>query len=160
MSFSQNREATIIKTLKQNFPSDIKEARVVRRSRVEATVVPEKIRDVALFVRDKLGFDHPTGVSAVDYNREARFEIVYHLTSVQNPDQRDILVNLKESVPRNTPIAKSLVNVWPGVENFERESLEMFGLQFDGHPRPEKLFLNDNWDGPPPMRKEIRFPTD
>jgi NADH:ubiquinone oxidoreductase subunit C len=159
MSLSQDRENRLIQTLKQSFPNDVKDARVVRRSRVEVTVVPERIVDIAIFLRDTLGFDHPDGVSAVDYNREARFEIIYHLSSIQN-HQRDVLVNLKESVPRNTPKATSLVKVWPGVENFERESIEMFGMQFDGHPRPEKLFLNDNWDGPPPMRKEIRFPTD
>lgn len=160
MSLSQEREDGLIHALKERFPSDIKDAKTIRRSRVEVTVAPEKIVDIAIFLRDDLGFDHPTGVSAVDYNREARFEIVYHLSSIQTPNQRDILVNLKESVPRNAPRATSLVRVWPGVENYERESIEMFGLQFDGHPRPEKLFLNDNWDGPPPMRKEIRFPTD
>jgi len=160
LSLSHEREDNLIKTLKENFPTDIKDATTVRRSRINVTVAPEKIVEVALFLRDKLGFDHPTGVSAVDYNRESRFEIVYHLSSVTNPGQRDILINLKESVPRNAPKATSLVKIWPGVENFERESIEMFGLQFEGHPRPEKLFLNDNWDGPPPMRKEIRFPTD
>ena len=160
MSLTHEREDGIIKALKENFPADIKDGTVVRRSRLNVTVAPEKIKDVAMFLRDKLGYDHPTGVSAVDYNRESRFEIVYHLSSIQNKDQQDIIVNLKESVPRNNPKAFSLVSVWPGVENYERESLEMFGLQFEGHPHPEKLFLNDNWDGPPPMRKEVRFPTD
>ena len=160
MSLSQEREDAIIQNIKQTFPTVVKAARTIRRSRIEVNVAPEKIVDIAVFFRDQLGFDHPTGVSAVDYNRESRFEIVYHLSSVKRPEQRDILVNLKESIPRNTPRATSLVQVWPGVENYERECIEMFGLQFDGHPRPEKLFLNDNWDGPPPMRKEIRFPTD
>lgn len=160
MSLTHEREDGIINTLKQNFPADIKDGTVVRRSRLNVTVAPERIKYVAIFLRDKLGYDHPTGVSAVDYNRESRFEIVYHLSSIQNRDQQDIILNLKESVPRNNPKAVSLVSVWPGVENYERESLEMFGLQFEGHPHPEKLFLNDNWDGPPPMRKEVRFPTD
>jgi NADH-quinone oxidoreductase subunit C len=160
LSLSHEREDSLIKTLKEKFPADIKDAIAIRRSRINVNVAPKKIVEIALFLRDRMGFDHPTGVSAVDYNRESRFEIVYHLSSATNPGQRDILINLKESVPRNTPKATSLVNVWPGVENFERESIEMFGLQFDGHPRPEKLFLNDNWDGPPPMRKEVRFPTD
>lgn len=160
MSLSHEREDDLIKSLRENFPNEIKDATTVRRSRINITVSPDKIVNVAFFIRDKLGFDHPTGVSAVDYNRESRFEIVYHLTSIAKSDQRDILLNLKESVPRNTPKTTSLVKVWPGVENFERESIEMFGLQFEGHPKPEKLFLNDNWDGPPPMRKEVRFPTD
>ncbi len=160
MSLTHEREDNLIKTVKENFPADIKDATTVRRSRINITVAPEKIVEVAVFLRDKLGFDHPSGVSAVDYNRESRFEIVYHLSSIQSQGQQDIVINLKESVPRNSPRATSLVKVWPGVENYERESMELFGLQFDGHPRPEKLFLNDNWDGPPPMRKEIRFPTD
>jgi NADH-quinone oxidoreductase subunit C len=160
MSLTHEREDSLVKTLKENFPSDIKEATVARRSRINVIVSPEKITDIAVFLRDKLGYDHPSGVSAVDYNREARFEIVYHLSTIKTRDQQDILINLKESVPRNNPRAVSLVKVWPGVENYERESIEMFGIQFEGHPRPEKLFLNDNWDGPPPMRKEVRFPTD
>jgi NADH:ubiquinone oxidoreductase subunit C len=160
VSLTHEREEDLVRVIRENFPSDIKDSSILRRSRINVTIAPEKIVGVATFLRDKLGFDHPSGVSAVDYNREARFEIVYHLSSISDRDKQDIIINLKESVPRNNPRATSLVGVWPGVENYERESLEMFGLQFDGHPHPEKLFLNDNWDGPPPMRKEIRFPTD
>lgn len=160
MSLSVDRENGLIQSLKQDFPADIKETSIIRIGRLEVTTTPEKIKDVAVFLRDKLGFDHPNGVSAVDYNRENRFEIVYHLSSINAKPMRDLVLDLKESVPRNSPRVESLVTVWPGVENFERESFEMFGLQFNGHPRLEKLFLNDNWDGPPPLRKEIRFPTD
>ena len=160
MSLSQEREDSLIQKLKESFPADIKETKVIRPGRLEVSVGPEKINDVALLLRDKLGFDHPNGVSAVDYNRENRFEIVYHVSSISAKPMRDLVLDLKESVPRNAARVTSLVSVWPGVENFERESFEMFGILFDGHPRLEKLFLNDNWDGPPPMRKEIRFPTD
>jgi len=154
------REDELIQTLKQNFPNDIKETIVLRPARLEVTVTPEKIKDVAIFLRDNLAFDHPNGVSAVDYNRENRFEIVYHISSMKTKGMRDLVLDLKESIPRNSPKVGSLVTVWSGVENYERESYEMFGITFEGHPRLEKLFLNDNWDGPPPMRKEIRFPTD
>ena len=160
MSLSQERENGIIQKIKDSFPSDIKETNIIRPARLEVSVAPEKINDVAVFLRDKLGFDHPNGVSAVDYNRENRFEIVYHLSSISTKAMRDLVLDLKESVPRNAAKVNSLVSVWPGVENYERESFEMFGIQFDGHPRLEKLFLTDNWDGPPPLRKEIRFPTD
>lgn len=160
MSLSQEREDSLIQKLKEKFSADIKETNVIRRARLEVSVAPEKISEVAIFLRDDLGFDHPNGVSAVDYNRENRFEIVYHLSSIGMKPMRDLVLDLKESVPRNAAKVTSLVSIWPGVENFERESFEMFGIQFDGHPRLEKLFLTDNWDGPPPLRKEIRFPTD
>ena len=160
MSLSHEREDALVQKLKESFPADIKETNIIRRARLEVTVAPEKIKDVAVFLRDKLGFDHPNGVSAVDYNRENRFEIVYHVSSISIKGMRDLVLDLKESVPRNAPRVGSLVSVWSGVENYERESFEMFGIQFDGHPRLEKLFLTDNWDGPPPLRKDIRFPTD
>ncbi|OLD05321.1 hypothetical protein AUG19_03695 [archaeon 13_1_20CM_2_54_9] len=160
MSLSQEREQALIKKLKDRFPSEITEARVVRRSRPEILVKPENLVEVATFLRDELGMDHANGVSGVDYNREARFEIIYHCSSLQNKETRDIVMAIKESIPRNTPKARSLISVWPGVDNFERETFEMFGITFDGHPRMEKLFLTDNWDGPPPLRKEVRFPTD
>ncbi|TMI27011.1 hypothetical protein E6H36_03915 [Candidatus Bathyarchaeota archaeon] len=160
MILSQEREQALIKKLKDRFPSEITEARVVRRSRPEILVKPENLVEVATFLRDELGMDHANGVSGVDYNREARFEIIYHCSSLQNKETRDIVMAIKESIPRNTPKARSLISVWPGVDNFERETFEMFGITFDGHPRMEKLFLTDNWDGPPPLRKEVRFPTD
>src|SRR5438034_11321317 len=102
MSLSHEREDSLIKTLNESFPTDIKDATTVRRARINVTVAPEKIVDVALFLRDKLGYDHPTGVSAVDYNRESRFEIVYPLTPIINPAKRDIPIHRRESVQRDS----------------------------------------------------------
>ncbi len=160
MSTPLAREENIIQRLKQQFPSDIKQSRIIRTARPEIVVAPEKIREVALFLRDQMGFDHANGVSGVDYNREARFEIVYHTSSTNNKDMRDIVLAVKESTPRNAPKVPSLITVWPGVENYERETFEMYSIQFEGHPHLEKLFLLDNWDGPPPLRKDVRVPTD
>src|SRR2546427_10785777 len=112
LSLSHEREDSLIKTLKESFPADIKDARTLRRSRINITVAPEKIVNVAIFLRDKMGFDHPTGGSAVDYNRESRFEIGDHLSSLANPGQRDILIDLKESAPSNTPRATSPAKAW------------------------------------------------
>jgi NADH:ubiquinone oxidoreductase subunit C len=160
MSQSLAREERIIQQLKEQFPNDIKESRVIRRGRPEILVAPEKIVEVARFLRDQMGFDHANGVSGVDYNREARFEIVYHTSSTKTKENRDIVLAIKESTPRNAPKVPSLILVWPGVENYERETFEMYNIPFTGHPRLEKLFLIDNWDGPPPLRKDVRVPTD
>jgi NADH:ubiquinone oxidoreductase subunit C len=160
MSLPLAREDGIIQKIKGQFPNDIKETRTIRRSRPEIVVAPEKIQAIATFLRDELGFDHANGVSGVDYNREGRFEIVYHISSMDQRDLRDLVLAVKESTPRTAAKVPSLVSVWPGVENFERETFEMYGIQFEGHPRLEKLFLTDNWDGPPPLRKDVRFPTD
>jgi NADH:ubiquinone oxidoreductase subunit C len=155
------REEDIVKKLHETIPENmVKEIHILRRSRIELRTAPENIVQVATLLRDKLGYDYPNGVSAVDYMRESRFEILYHLLSTIDRSNRDILFIVKESTPRNIPKVPSLVSIWPGVENYERECFEMFGITFEGHPKLEKLFLNDNWEGPPPLRKDIRFPTD
>src|SRR5215470_13377879 len=97
MSKPRVREQEIIDTIKDKFPGDVKESRVIRRGRPEIVTTPEKIREVALFLRDQLGFDHANGVSGIDYNREARFEIVYHTSSIGNKEMRDLVFALKES---------------------------------------------------------------
>src|SRR5437899_6054084 len=108
MSLSHEREDGLMQKRKENFPSGIKETNVIRRAMLEVTVAPERIKDVAIFLRDKLGFDHPNGVSAVDYNRENRFEIVYHISSIRIKEMRDLVLDLKESVPANAPEVGSL----------------------------------------------------
>src|SRR5438552_558449 len=126
LSLSHEREDNLIKTLRENFPTDIKDATVMRRSRINVTVAPEKILDIALFLRDKLGFDHPTGVSAVDYNRESRFEIVYHLASIANPAQRDILINAEPDpgyVHRGIEKIIELRNIIRSIPVIERPSI-------------------------------------
>src|SRR5437667_1339272 len=79
LSLSHEREDNLIKTLKENFPTDIKDATVMRRSRINVTVAPEKILDIALFLRANLAFDHPTAVPPVAYNRQPRSAIASHL---------------------------------------------------------------------------------
>ena len=100
MSGSPSREDMLIQKIREQFPGLVKEARVVRRSRPEIVVAPEKIVEVALFLRDQLGFDHANGVSGVDYNREARFEVVYHTSSLENKETRDLVLAVKENLPR------------------------------------------------------------
>ena len=116
--------------------------------------------DVAKYLRDEMGFNRANGVAGVDYLRDQRMEVVYHVSNMTDKKNRDIVLSIKQSIPRTNSKVSSLVNVWPGVENFERETFEMYGISFEGHPKLEKLFLIDNWDGPPPLRKDVRIPTD
>jgi NADH:ubiquinone oxidoreductase subunit C len=157
---SLEREEQILGQLKERFGEVIKESRVSRRSRPEVTVAMEKIVEVATFLRDELGFDRANGAGGADYLRDQKMEVIYHVSNLTRKETRDIVLSVKEVVPRNNPKVTSLVSVWPSVENFERETFEMYGITFDGHPHLEKLFLLDNWDGPPPLRKDVRIPTD
>ena len=157
---SLEREDRILDQLKERFGEAIKESRVSRRSRPEVTVAMDKMVEVARFLRDELGFDRANGAGGADYLRDQKMEVIYHVSNLTRKETRDIVLSVKEVVPRNNPKVSSLVTIWPAVENFERETFEMYGITFDGHPHLEKLFLLDNWDGPPPLRKDVRIPTD
>ncbi|MCP8313009.1 MAG: NADH-quinone oxidoreductase subunit C [archaeon] len=147
-------EERIIEDVKARFPEDIIEAKVQRKSRISLSVKSEKIYDVGLFLRDKLGFDHIASVSGVDYITMNEFEVIYYIWSIDNK----VLVGLRTKIPRDRPILKSLIDLWEGALYHEREAWEMFGINFLGHPNLSLLLLPEDWDGLPPLRKDFLLP--
>jgi NADH-quinone oxidoreductase subunit C len=111
----------------------------------------ERWVDVVTAARDDadLGLTFFDWLSGVDAG-EAGFEIVAHLWSV--PQRHGVL--LRTHVAREDPHLPSLVPVFPGAAWHERETFEMFGVTFDGHPDLKKLLLPDEFEGNP-LRKEF-----
>jgi NADH-quinone oxidoreductase subunit C len=131
----------------------------VRERRVKVTVAPEQIKGVALFVRDVLGFDHLNVVGGTDYMQQKEFEVVYFVGSISEPGQQDLVVQLAERVKReDSPKVPSLTEVWGGAEYHERETFEMLGIVFEGHPDLRRLLLPEDWNDIPPLRKDYISP--
>jgi NADH-quinone oxidoreductase subunit C len=146
-------EEEIVRTVKTGFPEDVIATNIQRKSRVSIFVKSNKIHDVGLFLRDKLGFDHIASVLGVDYIATEEFEVIYNVWSTD----KKVLMSLRTRIPRNNPALRSLVNIWEGALYHERETWEMFGIKFDGHPNLAPLLLED-WDGLPPLRKDFVLP--
>jgi NADH-quinone oxidoreductase subunit C len=101
------------------------------------------------FARDELGcsfFDWLTGVDELDEG----FSIVVHLWSQAGRHH----VLLRTRVPRDTPVVPSATAVFRGANWHERETYEMFGVQFSDHPNLVPLLLPDGFEGNP-LRKEF-----
>jgi NADH:ubiquinone oxidoreductase subunit C len=131
----------------------------VRERRLKVTVSPAEIREVAVFVRDALGFDHIEVVGGTDYLQQNEFEVIYFVGSVSTPGQEDLVVQLAERVKREeSPKVPSLVEVWTGAEYHERETFDMLGIQFEGHPDLRRLLLPEDWNDLPPLRKDYNSP--
>jgi NADH:ubiquinone oxidoreductase subunit C len=131
----------------------------VRERRLKVTVPPEQIRAVALFVRDVLGFDHLNVVGGTDYMQQHEFEVIYFVGSISKPGQQDLVVQLAERVKRDeSPKVPSLTEVWVGAEYHERETYEMLGIVFEGHPDLRRLLLPEDWNDIPPLRKDYVSP--
>jgi len=148
-------EEEIVDSVKARFPEEVIEAKVQRRCRVSVSVKSDRIYDVGLFLRDELGFDHIASVSSVDYIAMKEFEVIYYVWSID----KKVLVGLRTKIPRDNPVLKSLIDVWEGTLYHEREAWEMFGINFEGHPNLSLLLLPEDWDGPPPLRKDFVLPA-
>jgi NADH-quinone oxidoreductase subunit C len=122
------------------------------RGDATAIVSRDKLLEVCRFLSDdaQLRFDMLVDVTAVDYlGRTPRFEVVYHLYSVPLNHRIRIKVALEESDPR----LPSLVPVWVGANWLERETWDLYGIVFEGHPDLRRIYLYEEFEGHP-LRKD------
>ncbi len=114
-------------------------------------IAPEKLLDLATYLRDQQGYDYLSMVTSVDWPQY--FEVVYYLYGVAQP--KDALI-LKVRLPdKANPSVPSLISVWPGADLQEREVYDMMGIRFDGHPNLRRILLWDGFEGWP-LRKDYR----
>ncbi|MGA3404913.1 MAG: NADH-quinone oxidoreductase subunit C [Candidatus Bathyarchaeia archaeon] len=155
---STSREETIIEKAKSRFPEYIKETKIDNNRRVTISFDKDHVQEIAKWMRDDIGFDHLKGIAGVDYPTHKKLEVLYLAGSFSKPEIQDIIVTLKAELPKDAPTISSVVSIWESAHFHEREAFEMFGINFEGHPDLRKLLTLDNWDGPPPMLKDIKFP--
>lgn len=113
-------------------------------------VVPAQLVDAACYVRDQLGYAYLSDIAVVDYLEDDLFELVYRFYAVEGGAP----LVLKTRVPRDEPRVPSLTPVWPGANFHEREALDLFGIIFDNHPYPRRIYMWDEFEGWP-MRKDF-----
>jgi NADH-quinone oxidoreductase subunit C len=131
--------------------NDAIERLVVDRGELTLHIKREKLVEVALVLRNKLRFEVCLGVSGVHYPADTGRELhaVYPLLSMTNNRR----IRLEVSVPDSDPHIPSLVEVWAGNNWHERETFDMFGIIFDGHPALTRILMPDDWPGHP-QRKD------
>ena len=131
--------------------NDAIEKVIVDRGELTLHIKREKLIEVAKVLRDKLLFEVCLGVSGVHYPEDKGRELhaVYPLLSMTNNRR----IRLEVSVPESDPHIPSLVEVWAGNNWHERETYDMFGIIFDGHPALTRILMPDDWPGHP-QRKD------
>jgi NADH:ubiquinone oxidoreductase subunit C len=129
----------------------------MKERRLKVSMSQSRIREVSLFARDNLGFDHISTVSGVDWIAKNELEVVYFVGS-STPGQEDFVLAVSERVPRDNPVVPTLIEVWRGAEYHERETHEMFGINFQGHPNQSHILLPEDWNDLPPLRKDYVSP--
>ncbi len=147
---------TPVAELTQAFGSAIVET---HDHRGDQTIVVDRGRliDVLTRCRDaqSLAFDVLMDLTAVDYSKfpgredGPRFEVVYHLYSIQHNHR----LRVKVRVDEDDAAVATAVGVWPSANWFEREAWDMFGVRFLGHPDLRRLLMYEEFVGHP-LRKD------
>jgi NADH-quinone oxidoreductase subunit C len=126
---------------------------VVDRGELTLHVKAERIAEVCQVMRDDEGlrFELCSSVSGVDYlgADPDRLHVVYHLTSMTYRRR----VRLEVGVPAEDPRVPSVTSVYPTADWQERETYDMFGVVFEGHPNLTRILMPDDWEGHP-QRKD------
>ena len=165
--------AEIIAALEQKFPGRVKPTTAAIDPSV--TVEAGDLREVLRFLRDdpRLAFDLLNCISGVDYLEpdpkkapkagfDPHLEVVYHLSSFAHRHRfvlKLILPRWKDGVPGQLPEVPSVSGLWATADWHERETYDLCGVMFTGHPDLRRILLAEDWEGYP-LRKDYEFPLE
>ena len=109
------------------------------------------IVDVCRFLRDDadLSFQVLSDQTAIDWAKEEKIQLVYHLYSYIFHHQ----IVLKVDLPRDNPRIVTVEGLWKVANWFEREIFDLFGVVFEGHSDLRRILLPEDWVGHP-LRKD------
>jgi NADH-quinone oxidoreductase subunit C len=114
-------------------------------------VKTDKIVEVCQFLRDdpQLRFNYLSDVCGADYSPKVpRFEVVYHVYSI--PFKHRVRLKCRINEGERVP---TVVGIWPTANWHERETYDMYGIEFEGHPDLRRIYLWEGFEGYP-MRKD------
>lgn len=118
-------------------------------------VEPEHLPEILEFLKEdsQCLLDQLSLLSGTEY--EDRFETVYHLLSIGLKHDLVIKAHLNKEDPR----VPSVANVHPTADWHERETYDLVGIHFDGHPDLRRIYLPEDWEGHP-LRRDYEMPTE
>jgi NADH-quinone oxidoreductase subunit C len=145
-------EHPLVKKLQAIFDSDISDA-VEFVGQLSIRIGPARIVEVCDFLRqdEETPFNYLSDLTCVHFPdlKEAPFEIVYNLYSIQANER----VRLKVSTSERDGV-DSVTGVWPAANWMEREVFDLFGIRFKNHPDLRRILLPPDWEGYP-LRKDF-----
>jgi NADH-quinone oxidoreductase subunit C len=127
------------------------QAKTEFRGETTYTIAASDLREIAKFCRAELSSDYLLDITSIDnFGEEPRFEVVYHLYSMQHA----VHLRLKLKVPEEAGAVDTVSDIWPTANWHEREIYDMMGIKFNGHPDLRRILM---WDGYPffPLRKDF-----
>ena len=148
-------QVAITDRLRAEFPDEILDS-YSNQGQTAVVIRSGRIVDILRWLRDTddLRMNHLRSLCGVDNARRkdpglSRFEVVYNLYSI--PHRHEI--RIRAEVGDNDPAIDSVVGLWVGADWLERETFDLMGIRFNGHPNLRRILLPEDWKGHP-LRKD------
>ena len=145
----------IAKMIEEKFSGQVL-GTVTHAGQVGVMLKKEMIRDICRFLHDEpsIRMDHLEDLTAVDYSTYPgdtgpRFEVVYNMISTVYGHR----IRLKVRVTEEEPRIDTVTSIWHTANWHERETYDLMGIIFNGHPDLRRILLPEDWVGHP-LRKE------
>jgi Ni,Fe-hydrogenase III component G len=138
-----------IQELRERFPG-IKDTEVVNQKRLMIHIPATLLQEITNYWFNDLQYRYII-VSAID-SKEG-YEIIYHYSD----DNTGWIMNLNVLLPHDQPEIESMTSVVYGIEWIEREIMDILGIKFLNHPKPERFLFSEDWpEGEYPYRRKFR----
>lgn len=133
----------IVQVLQEKFGATFAEF----RGEAHVYVKPEQIIEALTILRDQYEFALLSALTAVDYwpQQSPRFHVIYQLTSLT----KNLSIQLRVPVNSNQPKVLTATGLFQVANWREREVMDMFGIEFEGHPDPRRILMPEDWEGHP-----------
>ena len=143
-------DSILVKKVQERFALSILDTLIVRNE-ITYLIKKDSLIDICRFLKDdfELQLNFLSDVLGTDYfPQKPRFEVVYHLYSIPKKHRLRLKIKIEdgESVP-------SVTSIWSSADWAERETYDMFGIRFEGHPNLKRIYMPEDWDGFP-LRKD------
>jgi len=103
------------------------------------------------------GFNYMQCQCAYDEGPGQDLVSVYHLAKLTDNASKPEEVRVKVFIPRDDPRVPSVYWIWKAADFQERESYDMYGIVYEGHPNLKRILMNEDWVGWP-LRKDYISP--
>jgi Ni,Fe-hydrogenase III component G len=141
-------EENIKQELEKNFSFLSGKVLIQRPRRLFLEVDLSRFEEVLEYLVKGLKFGHLIAITGLDEQENLSF--IYHIAQ-----DGGIMVNIKTSVTKSSPVIKTISKRFPSADVYERELVDLFGAQVEGLPEGNRYPLVDNWPkGQFPLRKD------
>ncbi|MEW5951336.1 MAG: NADH-quinone oxidoreductase subunit C [Elusimicrobiota bacterium] len=143
------KEEELKKEIENKFAGSFYDLNISRKNRIWIGVNADKALEFMSFLKDR-GYKHLSTITGFDEGEN--LGAIYHITDYH------ILVNVKIRTPKNSPSLKTVRDIYPVCESFERELEDLFGIKIEGLPEGRNYPLPEGFPkGVHPLRKEVKL---